>query len=337
MPKLTEKDKIVILSKLEERWSVRKVANNYGINKSTVMRVKKRWEMEQSVKRKEGSGSRKISTAYQDEAILNYLRENPFETARNALIATNFPASRSTVCRRIKGSDLNNSASARKSILSDENKQARVIFCLNYVYRPLQFWNNVIFSDEKVFQSTHDGRIRVYRPPNSRYNEKYVTGRNRSGRFSINVWAWICAYGPGIAWRIGDRLNGQVYLDILDNVMLPSVEQLFPNNNFVYQQDNCPIHTARIVKQWFSMNNIELLPWPSCSPDLNPIENVWGLLVKKIYTRNFRPQNENELWMAIENSWEDLSLNENYFRNLISSMHARLNRVLEANGAMTKY
>ena len=109
-----ENEKVLILAKLEEGWSIRRVATNYGINKSTVTRVKKRWEEEGSVRRKEGSGRRKISTDYQDEAVLNYLRKNPFETARDALIATNFPASRSTVCRRIKSSDMKNSAAARK-------------------------------------------------------------------------------------------------------------------------------------------------------------------------------------------------------------------------------
>lgn len=337
MPKLTENEKVLILSKLEEGWSIRAVANNYGINKSTVLRVKKRWEQEGSVSRKEGSGRPKISNHVQDEALLNHLRENPFQTARDAVSVTNFPASWSTASRRITKSELKNSASAKKTVLTEEHKQSRILFCLNYVYRPQNFWDNVVFSDEKLFQSGHDGRIRVYRPAKSRYDERYVSSRNRSGRFSINVWAWVCVHCSGIAWRIGGRFNGQAYLDILENIMHPSVEQIYPNNSFIFQQDNSPIHTARMIRQWFDINNVEVLPWPACSPDLNPIENVWGWLVKHIYKRNFRPRNENELWAAIEESWEELSQNENYWRNLVSSMPARLNQVLEADGAMTKY
>jgi hypothetical protein len=50
-----------------------------------------------------------------------------------------------------------------------------------------------------------------------------------------------------------------------------------------------------------------------------------------------RPQNANELWATIEEGWEELSQDQNLWENLISSMPRRLNAVVEANGAMTKY
>jgi hypothetical protein len=86
-------------------------------------------------------------------------------------------------------------------------------------------------------------------------------------------------HGPDICWRIGARFNSETYLDILDNFMLPSVNHIYDENNFIYQQDNCPVHTARTIQQWFERNNIETLPWPANSPDMNPFENVWGWLV----------------------------------------------------------
>jgi hypothetical protein len=178
---------------------------------------------------------------------LDNLRENPFNTARQAVFETNFPGSWVTACRCVQNSEIRNSASAKKTILTEENKQSRILSCLNYIYRPLNFWNTVIFSDEKLFKSCNDGRVRVYRPVNSKFSERYVSPQNRSGRFSANVWAWISILGPGVAWRIDGRC---------------------------YRYQSTSIHTARLITQWYRNNNIEILPWLSCSPDLNPIENV---------------------------------------------------------------
>ena len=52
---------------------------------------------------------------------------------------------------------------------------------------------------------------------------------------------------------------------------MPSAERLFNMENWHFQQDNDPKHTAKTTKTWFRCNNTPLLPWPSQSPDLNPI------------------------------------------------------------------
>jgi hypothetical protein len=78
-----------------------------------------------------------------------------------------------------------------------------------------------------------------------------------------------------------------------------------------------------------------VLEWPSRSPDLNPVENVWGLMVEKIRSWNMVPRNREELWRAIQQEW--IELNEEHVRNAVESMNRRLINVIEINSATTKY
>ena len=59
------------------------------------------------------------------------------------------------------------------------------------------------------------------------------------------------------------------YLDILDE-QLPTIYE----PGMIFMQDNAPIHTARLIKNWLEDNGIDVLPWPLYSPDLNPIEHI---------------------------------------------------------------
>jgi hypothetical protein len=74
--------------------------------------------------------------------------------------------------------------------------------------------------------------------------------------------------------HVEERLNSVVYIRILENVMRPSVTRVYPNQNFIFQQDNCSVHTSHRVATWFQDQNINVLDWPSRSPDVNPIENM---------------------------------------------------------------
>ena len=63
--------------------------------------------------------------------------------------------------------------------------------------------------------------------------------------------------------------------------------------NWRLQQDNDPKHTSRIAKEFLDKNVPEVMDWPSNSPELNPIENLWAIVKRNVELR--RPKNLSEL------------------------------------------
>ncbi len=80
--------------------------------------------------------------------------------------------------------------------------------------------------------------------------------------------------------------------------MLPSIDQLFKDADFIFQQDLAPVHTAKSTKSWLNDHGVGVLDWPANTPDLIPIENLWGIVKRKMI--NKRPKNAVELKATVK-------------------------------------
>ena len=80
---------------------------------------------------------------------------------------------------------------------------------------------------------------------------------------------------------------------------------------------------------------IRLLDHPACSPDFNPIENLWGLIVAKVYEGGWQYSAISEFKNAILDEWEKIPLVQ--LQKLVDSMPSWIFEVIKANGGSTKY
>ena len=146
------------------------------------------------------------------------------------------------------------------------------------------------------------------------------------------VWACFSYKGLGNLVFIEDKMNAYSYLDILKNNLFKSAHSM-GLNEFIYQHDNDPKHTSKLIKKFFINKNIPVLNWPSQSPDLNQIEHIWAYMKSQIRGKNFT--NKEELKAELITVWNNIS--KDFIVKLVNSVPKRVMEVVKSKGGYTKY
>uniref|UniRef100_A0A914VA76 Tc1-like transposase DDE domain-containing protein n=1 Tax=Plectus sambesii TaxID=2011161 RepID=A0A914VA76_9BILA len=158
------------------------------------------------------------------------------------------------------------------------------------------------------------------------------------------VWGAFSALGKLELCFVSTRMDGREYQQHLTQSLLPFLRR-FRRLGLVYQQDNAGVHVSKNKRRndlefvpmldWFQTKGINLLEWPSRSPDLNPIENLWGIMVRRIYQDNREYQTVNQLKEAITEAWDSVSAE--LLQKLADSMKNRIIQVIQRFGNVTDY
>lgn len=148
------------------------------------------------------------------------------------------------------------------------------------------------------------------------------------------VWGAFCATSTLQLEFPTTRMNSAEYIGVLEASLIPFINEN-STKNFIFQQDNASVHKSRETAAWMTNNNINVLEWPACSPDINPIENLWSYLVRVVYAENKQYSTIDELKIAIIKAWSQIS---NKLRlNLVSSLENRIFELIQKNGDYTHY
>lgn len=337
MPRLSPEERNRAIGMLNAGISIGRIAAIFNVSRQTVCGLRQRFNRTGRVDDLPRSGRPRVTSAVDDRYIrLSSLRSRftPATTLRNEFYRhSGNNISVYTVRRRLRQAGLR----ARRPLIAvplrDEHRQARHLWANQHLNWNRAQWNSVLFSDESRFNVDFaDRRQRVYRRRNERWSRCCISEHDRFGGGSVCVWGGVTWNGRTDLIRIDGNLTARRYIDeILRPVVTPFINQ---HPGYLFQQDNARPHTAYITRAYFNANNINLLQWPSRSPDLAPIEHVWDYLGRHARERH-DVSTRDRMWQALRQEWQAMPQQE--IQRVIGSMRRRCIACVRSNGGHTRY
>ena len=211
----------------------------------------------------------------------------------------------------------------KKNTLTGDEMEDRVLYCKDMLKYKASKIKRCLFSDEMGIRLT-----KLYKPkklwmlPHAELNEERI-----DQDVKVNCWGAISWNGATSLHIFSQNLKNPLYQSIVNSHKI-EMENLYQEKDFYYQQDNHPTHNKLDV---FNDNqNIEIIDFPTYSPDLNPIENLWATLKYRVACD--APRTEKELIQSLQYNWQQITTVEILFtskRNFFSSSFLDVSKVIQ--------
>ena len=149
----------------------------------------------------------------------------------------------------------------------------------------------------------------------------------------------ICSKGVSDLVFIEGSMDSKLYIDVLKNGLLPMYSRLgIKQDEYTFMEDGDPKHQSQETKVWKKNKGIKFIEnWPPNSPDLNPIENLWAVLKRRVAQR--KPSDLEEIKKYLVEEWKlwNRFEDDNFIERYINSMPKRISLVIRSKGFPIKY
>ena len=318
------------------------VANIMNMHRSTVFRIKSRFNDTGTVARKEGSGkTRSKRTPQLVRAVQSRIRRNPVRSMR--MMGKELNVNEKTI-RNVVKYDLGARSLARtpRSLLTQQQTASRLERCKRILSFLKSGTHILLFSDEKIFtvdraSNRRNDRIIVKGDPNKLPDYVRHTFRTKHPS-QVMVYGLVASDGkkmPLVFMESGEKLNAKWYIELLKQHVKPWVEVNYgPDANYVFTQDGAPCHTANVTQDWLSSHLKNFWAkdmWPPNSPDINPLDFSIRANLQAEACSKPHP-NLQSLKTSIINAWD--KIDSSYIIKTCRSFRTRIERIIKEEGAI---
>ena len=304
-------------------------------SRRTVERVRQRKNEGQSLERKPGSGGHnKIVTEEFLAGLACKIEADPTRSMRKT--AKDLNVSEGTIRNAVGLLGLHSYVRRRRQLLSAATKERRVErgkVLINWLKKKSPS-TVLVFSDKKNWtvdqaRNAQNDRFLAFRvedvPP---VNQT----KHPASAMMLGVVASDGKRMPPFWFPKGLRVGAKEYLEVMETVVKPWLDDAYPEGNYCFQQDSAPGHKAKVVQEWCKAHLADFWPssfWPPSSPDVAPLDfGIWGYVESKACSVPHR--NIDDLKASVEEQWAAMPVD--HVVKVCKAFRPRLEAMVSAEG-----
>lgn len=323
--------------------SLREIGEKLSLGKSTIGRI--RLEHCPGAECSKGGRPRVLSEADKRYCVRKVTKGKVSSAVKvTKMLEEDFQikVSTETVRRALRFAGLGAIEKEEKPLLRSANVKKRLAWCKQHRDWTVDDWKRVIWTDEtKINRFNSDGRQWAWIRSGEQLQNHHVKLTVKHGGGSIMLWSAITYAGVGWMCKIDGNMDKTLYKEILQDELEQTIDFTMEKlglrrDQVIFQQDNDPKHTSKLVKEYLQDQSYQVMEWPPQSPDLNPIENMWALLKRRLNEYETATKGMSELYERVTEVWYD-HVKPEECQKVIESMPRRIEACIKAKGKWTKY
>jgi transposase len=273
-------------------------------------------------------------------AILSIVKEDPFleftkiaEKLKQHDPPFETIPHRTSIQRYLARAGWNTKEAPKVVPVSANNRKKRLVFAEKHEDKDEGFWDHVVWSDEVTVEACpRNKKLRVLVHCTQKYWEIPINPQVQQGGFKVTFWGAFTKHGTGPLVPVEGIVDKEKYIDLLDNYLVSEMKHLNREHGrgFLFMQDNARPHTAKKTLAFLRKEKIKILEWPPQSPDLNPIENLWAIIKRRLYSDRTMFSSKQALIDSVLHEWNNIEIS--VCEHLVDSMPKRLQEVFKTHG-----